>query len=63
MLRIIYGNREWTKNYKIKLALVKNPKVPLTVAMKFLNTLRETEVKDLARDRTCPSAVQSSPRR
>jgi hypothetical protein len=58
VLRIIYGNREWTKNQKIKLALVKNPKVPLTVVMKFLSTLRDSELKDLSRDRNVPSGVQ-----
>lgn len=57
VLRIIYGNREWTKNQKIKLALVKNPKVPLTVVMKFLNSLRDGELKDLARDRNVPAGV------
>ncbi|WP_224371294.1 hypothetical protein [Hyalangium versicolor] len=57
VLRIVYNNREWTKNMKIKLALVKNPKVPLTVVMKFLNTLRDNELKDLARDRNVPSGV------
>ena len=57
VLRIIYNNREWTKNQKIKLALVKNPKIPLTVVMKFLNTLRDAELKDLARDRNVPSGV------
>ncbi|RYZ34100.1 MAG: hypothetical protein EOO71_40130 [Myxococcaceae bacterium] len=59
VLRVIYGNREWTKMQKVKLALVKNPKVPLTVTMKFLNTLRDTELKDLARDKNVPAAVQS----
>jgi hypothetical protein len=59
VLRIIYGNREWTKNSKIKLALVKNPKVPLTVVMKFLGTLRDAELKDLSRDRNVPSGVQA----
>jgi hypothetical protein len=57
VLRIIYGNREWTKNQKIKLALVKNPKVPLTVVMKFLNSLRDGELKDLSRDRNVPAGV------
>jgi len=57
VLRILYGNREWTKNQKIKLALVKNPKIPLTVVMKFVNTLRDSELKDLARDRNVPSGV------
>ncbi|EAU68916.1 conserved hypothetical protein [Stigmatella aurantiaca DW4/3-1] len=59
VLRTIYNNREWTKNLKIKLALVKNPKVPLTVVMKFLNSLRDSELKDLSKDRNVPSGVQS----
>ncbi len=59
VLRILYNNREWTKNSKIKLALVKNPKIPLTVVMKFLNTLRDGELKDLAKDRNVPSGVSA----
>ncbi|AGC45108.1 hypothetical protein MYSTI_03802 [Myxococcus stipitatus DSM 14675] len=58
VLRVIYNNREWTKNMKVKLALVKNPKVPLTVTMKFLNVLRDNELKDLSRDKNVPAAVQ-----
>jgi hypothetical protein len=57
VLRVIYNNREWTKNMKVKLALVKNPKIPLTVTMKFINTLREADVKDLMRDKNVPAAV------
>ncbi|MCP3137875.1 hypothetical protein [Pyxidicoccus xibeiensis] len=59
VLRVIYNNREWTKNQKVKLALVKNPKVPLTVTMRFLNTFRDAELKDLSRDKNVPAAVQS----
>jgi len=58
VLRIIYNNREWTKKYPIKLALVKNPKTPLAISMKFLSTLRESEVKDLARNKNVPSGIQ-----
>jgi hypothetical protein len=58
VLRVIMNNREWTKKYPVKLALVKNPKTPLTISMKFLNTLRESEVKDLTRDKNVPSGVQ-----
>jgi len=59
VLRVIYNNREWTKNQKVRLALVKNPKVPLTVTMKFLNSFRDAELKDLSRDKNVPAAVQS----
>lgn len=57
VLRVIYNNRDWTKDYRIKLSLVKNPKVPLALVMRFLSTLRDSDVKDLARDRNVPSGV------
>jgi len=47
----LYSSREWTKNYKIKMALVKNPKVPAAIALKFLSTVRDSEMKDLAKDK------------
>jgi hypothetical protein len=57
VLRTIYSNRAWTKNTKVRLALVKNPKIPLTVTMKFINALRDNDIKDLMRDRNVPAAV------
>lgn len=57
VLRVIYSNRNWTKNMKVRLALVKNPKIPLTVTMKFINSLRDNDVKELMRDRNVPAAV------
>ena len=61
--RVVYGNREWVKMYPVKLALVKNPKVPLPIAMKFLSTLRESEVRELARDKNVPSGIQIQARK
>src|SRR5215475_378680 len=58
VLRVVYNNREWLKDYRVKVALTKNPKVPLPVAMKFLAQLRESEVKDLARNKNVSSGVQ-----
>jgi len=58
VLRVVCNNREWLKDYRVKVALTKNPKVPLPVAMKFLAQLRESEVKDLARNKNVPSGVQ-----
>ncbi|MBI3184285.1 MAG: hypothetical protein HYZ28_19300 [Myxococcales bacterium] len=59
VLRVVYSDREWTKMYPIKLALVKNPKVPQAIAIRFLATLRESDVKSLARDKNVPNAVQT----
>jgi len=63
VLRIIYGNREWTKKYPVKVALVKNPKTPLAISLRFLAGLRESEVKELARDRNVPSSIQQAARK
>jgi hypothetical protein len=59
LLRFIYDNREFLKTYAIRLALVRNPKVPLPTALKFLPTLQERDIKDLARDRNVPATVQA----
>ncbi len=58
VLRVIYNDREWTKKYQVKLALVKNPKVPQAIGMKLLGTLRESDVKNLARDKNVPNIIQ-----
>jgi hypothetical protein len=58
VLRVIYSDREWTKSYLVKLALVKNPKVPQAIGMKLLSTLRESDIKGLARDKNVPNVIQ-----
>lgn len=58
VLRVITSNREWMRNYAIKMALVKNPKVPQAVAMRLLGQLHEMDVKTLARDKNVPGTVQ-----
>jgi hypothetical protein len=62
LLRYIAANRDWLKNYQLKLALVKNPKVPLPTAMRFLPLLREPDIRDLSRDRNVPSGVKNQAR-
>jgi len=59
VLRFIYSNRDFLKTYQIKVSLVKNPKVPLPTALKFLVTLQERDIKELARDRNVPQTIQS----
>ncbi|HZY03687.1 MAG TPA: hypothetical protein VFF02_09305 [Anaeromyxobacteraceae bacterium] len=59
VLRYIYSNRELLRNYSLKLSLVKNPKVPLPTALRFLQTLQERDIKELARDRNVPNTIQS----
>jgi hypothetical protein len=56
-LRYIYNNRDWTKSYQLRLTMVKNPKVPLPVAMRFMATLRDTEIRDISRSKNVPGGV------
>jgi hypothetical protein len=59
VLRHIYSNRDYLKVYAIKMAIVKNPKVPLPTALKFLYTLQEKDIKELSRDRNVPQTIQA----
>jgi hypothetical protein len=59
ILRYIYENRDFLKTYAIRVALVRNPKVPLPTALKFLPTLQDKDIKELARDRNVPVTVQA----
>lgn len=57
VIRIIAGNREWVKNYRVKVALVNNPKTPVPVAMKLVSSLNMKDLKDLAGSRNVSGAV------
>lgn len=59
VLRHVYSNRDYLKVYAIKIAIVKNPKVPLPTALKFLLTLQEKDIKDISRDRNVPQTIQA----
>ncbi len=57
VIRIIAGNKEWVKNYRVKVALVNNPKTPVPVAMRLVNSLNTKDLKDLASSRNVSGAV------
>lgn len=58
VLRVVYTNREWVKMYSVKMALIKNPKTPMAMTMRWLSTVHDSELKDLARSKSIPSGVQ-----
>lgn len=59
VLRHIYSTRELVKSYPIRIALVKNPKVPLPTALRLMQTLHEKDIKELSRDRNVPHTIQA----
>ena len=60
---MISNNRDWTKTYKIKLALSSNPKTPQATALKFLNYLQDRDLKTLMKSRDVPSVVSVGARK
>jgi hypothetical protein len=63
VLRIIAMNREWTRNYRVKLGLATNPKCPLPMAIKFLNFFHERELRSIMKSKDVPQAISSAARR
>lgn len=56
-------NRNWTKDYATRRALVFNPKTPITFAMTFLRTLSAKDVKDASGSREVSQTIQRTAKR
>lgn len=63
VLRIIANNRSWTKNYAVILALVRNPKTPTALSMRFIQRLNDRDLKALGMDRNIPESLRSAARK
>jgi len=63
VLRVISTAREWTRSYPVKLALVTNPKSPITAAIKFINYLTDRDLKTIMKSRDVPAPVSQQARR
>ena len=57
LLGKIIANREWLKNYQIRLALVNNPKTPPPLAIKLVTTLRDADLTVLAKSKGLPEEL------
>ena len=44
-------HKTWIKNYHVKLALVSNPKAPLSLAIKLLDHLHDRDLQNLSRSK------------
>ena len=55
--------RDWIRRPLIALALVKNPKVPLTVSLPLVKRLAMRDLRNIARDRNLPEAVRAQARK
>lgn len=60
VLREIAMNKEWTRHYNVKKALVMNPRTPFGQAAKWIMHLYESDLKAISRSRDVSGAVQTA---
>jgi hypothetical protein len=63
VIRIISNNKQWTRNYPVKLGLVMNPRCPPGTAIKFLNFLTDRDLGAIMRSRDVPGPISTQARR
>lgn len=63
VLRRLAANREWTKIYQVRAALAKNPKTPLPIAMKMVQTLMAQDLKIISKSKTVPNVIAQAAQR
>ncbi len=60
VIRIIAQSREWTRNYQVKLALMNNPKTPLGLAIRFLPSVRLSDLKGLSTNKNISATLATA---
>lgn len=63
LLETIGKKKEWINNYQVRLALVTNPKTPVTIAVPFVRTLLVRDLRLLAKSKNVPVAVNGAAKR
>jgi hypothetical protein len=63
VLAAIARKREWTSRYGVCLNLVKNPRVPVGIAVKFVSRLSVRDLRLLSRDKNVADAVRNAAQR
>jgi hypothetical protein len=63
ILRIVGNNRAWVKNYNVMLALVRNPKSPIALAMNLMSRLNEKDLRQLSTNRNVAEILRVTARK
>lgn len=62
VLRIIARNRDFVRNYQVKINLIGNPRTPFTFSSRLIPHLRENDLRSLSKSKNVPAAVQTAVR-
>ncbi|HNQ84971.1 MAG TPA: hypothetical protein PLP82_03190 [Deltaproteobacteria bacterium] len=57
VLKEIGMNKDWLRNYQVRLALVNNPKTPLSIAMAQITYLNQRDLALLAKSKGVPRPI------
>jgi hypothetical protein len=60
ILRKIADNRNWVKYYQVRLGLVTNPKTPLPISLKLVDTLALADLKRLGKSKAIPNVIATA---
>lgn len=60
VLAAIARNRSWVRKYPIALALVKNPRTPVAIAVRLASGLAVRDLRSIGKDRNVANAVRSA---
>ena len=60
VLQRIAQDRRFSGNYEIQLALVKNPKTPSPIAMRMIEALRTSDLRDLAKSQSLRENIRKA---
>ncbi len=63
VIRLIAESRVHMKSKEIKIAIVRNPKTPVDIAMKWLRYLQNPEIKEIARSKSVSSVIANAAKR
>ncbi|RQW76769.1 MAG: hypothetical protein EHM51_02940, partial [Geobacter sp.] len=63
IMRMICMNKEWTKIYAIRKALVENNRTPLPSALRFMSTLTVKDLAGLAKSKNITTVLSTQARR
>jgi len=63
LLRTIAEQKDWVRNYSVRLALVQNPKTPLQIALGLLTGVHDRDMRILAKSKNVSSVLQAQARR
>jgi hypothetical protein len=60
IMRLIARNKEWTKNYNIRMAMIMNPKSPIQVALRMIDSLNIRDLEKVAKSRYISNVISGS---